>query len=222
MRLIRLQYFFRAGYLVTIYSMKKLALSILLFLAVPAFSFAQIYTAGSGYYPQERSVVFPWEASLGLTGAFYPLEETDGERLLSLQGGFSARALYYLAPWVGLGVEGAWFFPSGGDSLVDKYKVLRGGVTGKFIAVSETSVRSYGVLAAGFTRRETAYSFGWSEYNNSAYFAFGFGVETDVADSVFIGVELRGIYNTSGDLGKFTRLVSRWETEGSVRLGLRF
>lgn len=217
-----LQYLFGAGYLVTIYNMKKLALCLLLLFSFPAVSSAQIYTAGSGYYPKEPSVLFPWEASLGLTGSFSPVKEANGERLINLQGGVSARVLYYWAPWMGIGLEGTWFSSESGSSLIDKFCMRRGGVVGKFIAASETSTRSYGLLAAGFTRREAEYSFDLKEHKTSAYFAFGLGVETDVSDSSFIGAEVRGIYNTSSDVGHFSYLVSHWEAEGSLRFGVRF
>ena len=217
-----MQYLFSAGYLVTIYNMKKLALCLLLLFSFPAVSSAQIYTAGSGYYQQEPSVIFPWEASLGLAGSFSPVKEANGERLINLQGGVSARVLYYWAPWMGVGLEGTWFFPESGSPLIDKYQMRRGGIVGKFIAASETSTRSYGILAAGFTRREAEYSFDLKEHKTSAYFAFGLGVETDVSDASFIGAEVRGIYNTSSELGRFSYLVSRWEAEASLRFGMRF
>lgn len=217
-----MQYLFAAGHLITIYNMKKFALLACLLLSFPAVTSAQIYTAGSGYYPQEPSVIFPWEVSLGLTGAYSPLQETDGERLLNLQGGVSARALYYLTPWFGVGPEGTWFFPAGGRPLVDKYKVFRFGAAAKFVAASDTATRSYGILAAGVNRREAEYSVGIKESKKSAYFAFGVGIETDVADSCFIGLELRGIYNTSAELGRISYLTSRWEAEASVRAGMRF
>ncbi len=188
----------------------------------PAVSFSQIYTAGSGYQQLEPSVIFPWEVSVGLTGAISPVKEINGERVIGAQGGISARALYYLAPWAGVGLEGTWFFPESGDPLIDKYKVYRGGVVGKFVSASETATRSYGILAVGLNRRKVEYVFNWQESKKSAYFAFGFGLETDVSDAAFIGAEVRGIYNTSTDLGRFSHLVSRWEAEGSIRLGMRF
>lgn len=176
--LILLQYLFFAGHLVTIYSMKKLALCLLVLLSFPAVSSAQIYTAGSGYYQPELSVIFPWEVSFGLTGSLSPVKETNGERLINLQGGVSARILYYWSTWMGVGLEGTWFFPESGSPLIDKYNVRRGGLVGKFVAASETYTRSYGVLAAGFTRREAEYSFDLKEHKTSAYFAVGLGVET--------------------------------------------
>lgn len=202
--------------------MKKLALCLLLLLSFPAVSSAQIYTAGSGYYQQKPSVVFPWEVSLGLTGIYSPVAEFSGEHLFKFQGGVSAQVLYYLAPWVAVGPEGAWFFPASGRPLVDKYKVFRGGLAGKFVAASDTATRSYGILAAGFSRRKAEYAFGMNETKNSSYFAFGLGVETDVADSSFIGLELRGVYNTDAGIGVFSHLVSRWEAEASLRAGMRF
>lgn len=202
--------------------MKKTVLCLLLLLFVPSLSPAQIYTAGTGYYQQEPSVIFPWETSFGAAGVFSPVKETGGERLFNFQGGATVRALYYVAPWAGFGLEGVWFVPAGGHTVIDKYQVMRGGIAGKFVAASETSVRSYGILGAGLGRRKAEYSFGWNEHKSFGYFAFGLGVETDVSDAAFIGAEARGIYNTSAALGRFASLVSRWESEVSVRLGFRF
>lgn len=217
-----LQYLFAAGHLITIYNMKKFALLVCLLFSFPAVASAQIYTAGSGYYPQEPSVIFPWEISLGLTGAYSPVKETDGERLLNWQGGVSARALYYLTPWFGVGPEGSWLVPLSANSFVDKYTVLRGGLAGKFVSASDTATRSYAILSAGVTRRKAEYAVGLEESKKSSYFAFGVGIETDVADACFIGLEIRGIYNTSTKLGRISYLTSRWEAEASLRVGMRF
>lgn len=105
---------------------------------------------------------------------------------------------------------------------MEKYHVVRGAVVGKFVAASETSTRSYGILAAGLGRRKAQYSFDWNEQKSFTYLSFGFGIETDVADASFIGAEVRGIYNTSSSLGRFASLVSRWEAEASVHFGFRF
>lgn len=199
-----------------------MVLCCLFLLFFPAVLPAQIYTAGSGYYSRDPSVIFPWEASLGLTGVYAPVKEPAGDRLLRVQGGVSARFVYYLAPWVGVGLEGTWFFPASGQPLMDKYKVMRGGVVGKFVVSSETATRSYGLLSAGWNRREAVYFFGWREQKSSAYWAAGLGVETDVSDASFIGAEIRGIYNSSAQLGRFTCLESQWEAEASIRFGMRF
>lgn len=202
--------------------MKKLALLGLLLFSFPACSSAQIYSAGSGYYQNKPSVVFPWEVSLGLTGAFSPVEEPSGERLSNCQFGVSARALYYLMPWFAVGPEGTLFFPTDGHSIIEKYRMRRAGLAVKLVSSGETSTRSYGVFGAGFTRREAEYVFNFSEDKNSSYFALGFGLETDVGDTSFIGVEVRALYNTHAELGMYSRLVSRWEADVSVRAGVRF
>ncbi len=202
--------------------MKKLALFSFLLFLFPACSSAQIYHAGGGSQQNKPAPVFPWEMSVGVTGVFSPVEEPFGERLLNFQWGLSACILYYLTPWVAVGPEGTVFFPASASPIVDKYRVRRAGVVGKFLWVEDSSTRSYSLLAAGFTRREVAYSFNWSESADSSYIAFGTGVETDIAEAAFIGVELRGIYNTKTELGMFSRMVSRWEAEVSVRAGVRF
>lgn len=202
--------------------MKKLALLGFLLFSFPAFASAQIYSAGGGYYQHKPSVVFPWEVSLGLAGAFSPVEDASGKRLLAGQPGVLARVLYYVTPWLGLGPEGTLFFPVSGHPFIDKYRVRRAGLAAKWISPADTATRFYGVLAGGLTRREVEYVFDWSARKNSSYWAVGFGLETDIGDASFISFEARGVYNTGAELDMFAHLVSRWEAEASVRAGVRF
>lgn len=202
--------------------MKKLALFCIILCAFPSAVNAQIYNPTQSSYRPVFSTLPPWEVSLGLTGVFSPIKETDGERLLGQQGGGSLRALYYLKPWLGMGIEGTWFFPSSANPVVDKYKVRRGGVVGKLVVGREVPVRPYGVVATGISRREVEYSFNWAQHYSANYVAFGLGVEIDMSATSFVGAEVRGIYNTSTEIGRFVRLESRREIEASLCLGLRF
>lgn len=200
--------------------MKKL----LLLLALVGFSSAapaQIYRAG-GYYNDEPVVVSPWEISAGVVGMYAPLKELSGLRLMKFQGGVSLRPLYYVTPWAALGPEGSWTWTESGSSAVKKYTVRRIGAVGKFVFPGESAARTYGIVAAGLNDRKVKFDFDRNERKNSAYFAFGLGLETEVWDGFIAGLEVRAVYNTSTELGFYTRLVSRWETEASIRAGIRF
>lgn len=201
--------------------MKKLALLVVLF-AFPIVVSAQVFSLDNNAYEPAFSTLATWEISLGLTGAFSPIKEPAGERLLGQQGGISARAIYYLKPWLGVGVEGVSFFPASASPVVDKYKVRRGGIVGKVVAGKEVPVRPYGLVAAGFSRREVMYTFNWTQHHSAHYVALGVGVEMDMSSAIFVGAEVRGIYNTSAEIGRFVRLESRREMEVSLCWGLRF
>lgn len=146
----------------------------------------------------------------------------QGDRLLNFQWGLSARVLYYVTSWLAVGPEGTLFFSASASPVLDKYRVRRAGIAAKFVPERDFSTRSYGIFAAGVTRREAEYSFEWSESSTSSYFAFGIGSETDLSETSFIECELRGIYNIKSGLGMFSQLASHWEAEASVRVGVRF
>jgi len=200
--------------------MKKLLL-LLALLGLSSASSAQIYRAG-GYYNNESVVVSPWEISAGIAGLYAPLKELSGLHLMNLQGGVSLRPLYYITPWAALGPEGSWTWSESGSTSVKKYTVRRVGAAGKFVFPGESSARTYGIIAAGLNDRKVEFDFNRNERKSSAYFAFGLGLETEVWDGFFTGLEVRAVYNTSTELGFYTHLVSRWEAEVSVRAGIRF
>ena len=182
--------------------------------------YAQFYTAGSSS-TEKSSVPDAWEISAAGVVDFVQLKDASGLKTFSNQKGLSVRALFYSCPYLALGIEGTTFakenFPG-----VEKYRVNRLGAVGKLLLSANTLPRSYMLFGIGRTSRELDFSLGWQESADSTYYQLGLGLETDVWEMIFAGAELNFIYNDTTRTGNFYRLSNRWETQLSLRAGIRF
>ena len=193
----------------------------LLFSLLATAGHAQFYTAGNTDISPLNTKSHPWEISLAGSVDFMKLKDVSGWEALSHQKGLSARALFYAIDFLALGLEGTAFADEK-IAGVEKYTVYRMGLVSKLILATDTLPRSYVLLGGGKTARKLNYTFDWKESSSSAYYLLGAGVETDIWEMVFAGLEIHFIYNDKTPVGSFYHLRSRWETQLLLRAGIRF
>ena len=182
---------------------------------------AQIYHAG-----EENSAGTPrrnWvEISAAGTRSFSTLQDGGNNKQISHQDAFSGRALFLVTPNLGLGIEGTWFEEEKSIPFVPSYKVQRYGVVGKWTLTPDTAPKAYLLAGAGKTKRQLRYEFPLSEESKTNYYLAGVGLDVRVWHNFFVAAELAAVYNAHEKIGKFFHLKHRWETEASLRAGVRF
>lgn len=202
-----------------------LLLGVLLLPASDSVVFSQIYRAGDYYYasvPEPAVLEHRWETSADVFASSSSVRELSGISPIRAEWGFGARALYALSPWASVGAEGAVSRSQDSDPLVSGYRFVRMGAAIKFTLTPNTTPRTYVLLGAGVTRRKIQY-LGMEDIKaDSPYLAFGLGVETDLTDGWFIGMEGRAVYDFKRDFGAYFYLKHPWTAALLLRTGCRF
>lgn len=193
---------------------------LLMLVISPLLAFGQIYHAGEDSHT--ASTKPNWEISAGWVRSNMSVYGHYSDRLLSNETGVSARALYYVAPWLAVGPEGIWFssksFPTSNRFQNTRY----GGVL-KFILTPQTQPAAYLLAGGGSSKREMSYAGGMKKTSsNSAYALVGAGAEVTIAYGLFVAAEVQGIYNAKKKIDGLSMLKHSWETIFSLRGGIRF
>ena len=182
---------------------------------------AQIYHAGEENTTgaSRRNWV---ELSAAGTRSFYTLQDGGNYTQLSHQDGLSARALWLITPNIGLGLEGTWFEKEKSIPVVSSYKMRRYGVIGKWILTPDTAPKAYLLAGVGRTKRQFSYEFPLSEEKKTNYYLAGIGLDVTLWRNLFAAAEVTAVYNAHATTGNFYHLKHRWETNASLRAGVRF
>ena len=205
--------------------MKQFLLSSVFLLFGFSASFCQIYRAQEYNTDKDdaaRSAASRWEISAALQASTLEMRDFVGQKLTQGEIGASVRMLYFVAPWIALGAEGAFASAGKRDDLLDIYKSYRLEGLSKLSLTPNTSPRSYLVLGGGVSYREVAYLNVWDEKASLPYLMFGWGLETDICGNWFGGLELRGVYHLKDIQSDYFYLPHRWEGQMQLRVGLRF
>ena len=187
--------------------------------------FSQIYRAGDFYYtssPAPAVLENRWEIAVSVSVASSALKEISGASVQHWETAPGARVLYALNSWASVGMEGAVSDSRSGGSLLSEYKSARWGMAVKFTLTPNTAPRTYVLAGAGITRREVEYLGKRQDAASSPYMTFGLGVETDLTDAWFIGLEGGAVYTFDKDIGPYLSLKHRCSALLAARTGIRF
>lgn len=152
------------------------------------------------------------------------LEESSSSALRGMNG----RALWSPLPWLALGAEYTRFFQTDlTAALVDTYRVNRMGGIIKLTLAPNTLPRLY--LLAGYGRTVHKLNFArlpgmqWSPIRKDIpYWLAGLGIEMDVWECVFAGLEGNILWNNNRRLGPYHQTSSKVDTSLQLRMGVRF
>lgn len=199
--------------------MKHLLLLALLLSAVS--SYAQIYRAGQGVFP-EPGHFSRLEVSVGMGLTSSSLQDPSGDTIIHDKNFTDFRLLYGLSSRFALGP--AIYFSNKQDNqpLISSYKTRRLGVLGKFNLSPDTTPHSYAVAEAGAMKRSISYLRSLEDSATSPYLMFGLGTEVDIYSGFFLGLEGRVSYCFKDNLGNFFQLNSPWEVSLTLRTGFHF
>ena len=182
---------------------------------------AQIYHAGEEI-PTAHSSRNWVEISAAGTRSFSTLQDGGKHSQISHQDALSGRALFLITPTLSLGLEGTWFENETSISDVASYKMRRYGVVGKWILTPDTAPTAYLVAGVGKTKRQLNYEFLPQEENKSNYYSAAIGLDVRLWRGFFAAAEVAAVYNAHARISKFFWLKHRWETNASLRAGVRF
>ena len=199
--------------------MKHFLLLALLLSAVS--SYAQIYRAGQGVFP-EPGHFSRLEISVGMGLTSSSLQDPSGDTIIHDKNFTDFRLLYGLSSRFALGP--AIYFSNKQDNqpLISSYKTRRLGVLGKFNLSPDTTPRSYAVAEAGVMKRSISYLRSLEDSATSPYLMFGLGTEVDIYSGFFLGLEGRVSYCFKDNLGNFFQINSPWEVSFTLRTGFHF
>lgn len=199
--------------------MKHLLLLALLLFSVS--SYAQIYRAGQGVFP-DPGHFSRLEISIGMGLTSSSLQDPSGDTIIHDKNFTDFRLLYGLSSRFALGP--AIYFSNKQDNqpLFSSYKTRRLGVLGKFNLSPDTTPRSYAVAVAGAMKRSLSYLRSLEDSSTSPYLMFGLGTEVDIYSGFFLGLEGRVSYCFKDNLGNFFQLNSPWEASFTLRTGFHF
>ena len=199
--------------------MKHLLLLALLLFSVS--SYAQIYRAGQGVFP-DPGHFSRLEISIGMGLTSSSLQDPSGDTIIHDKNFTDFRLLYGLSSRFALGP--AIYFSNKQDNqpLFSSYKTRRLGVLGKFNLSPDTTPRSYAVAEAGAMKRSLSYLRSLEDSSTSPYLMFGLGTEVDIYSGFFLGLEGRVSYCFKDNLGNFFQLNSPWEASFTLRTGFHF
>lgn len=199
--------------------MKHLLLLALLVSSVS--SYAQIYRAGQGVFP-DPGHFSRLEISIGMGLTSSSLQDSSGDTIIHDKNFTDFRLLYGLSSRFALGP--AIYFSNKQDNqpLISSYKTRRLGVLGKFNLSPDTTPRSYAVAEAGAMKRSLSYLRSLEDSSTSPYLMFGLGTEVDIYSGFFLGLEGRVSYCFKDNLGNFFQLNSPWEASFTLRTGFHF
>lgn len=199
--------------------MKHFLLLALLLSAVS--SYAQIYRAGQGVFP-EPGHFSRLEISVGMGLTSSSLQDPSGDTIIHDKNFTDFRLLYGLSSRFALGP--AIYFSNKQDNqpLISSYKTRRLGVLGKFNLSPDTTPRSYAVAEAGAMKRSISYLRSLEDSATSPYLMFGLGTEVDIYSGFFLGLEGRVSYCFKDNLGNFFQINSPWEASFTLRTGFHF
>lgn len=199
--------------------MKHLLLLALLLFSVS--SYAQIYRAGQGVFP-DPGHFSRLEIPIGMGLTSSSLQDPSGDTIIHDKNFTDFRLLYGLSSRFALGP--AIYFSNKQDNqpLISSYKTRRLGVLGKFNLSPDTTPRSYAVAEAGAMKRSLSYLRSLEDSSTSPYLMFGLGTEVDIYSGFFLGLEGRVSYCFKDNLGNFFQLNSPWEASFTLRTGFHF
>lgn len=199
--------------------MKHLLLLALLVSSVS--SYAQIYRAGQGVFP-DPGHFSRLEISIGMGLTSSSLQDPSGDTIIHDKNFTDFRLLYGLSSRFALGP--AIYFSNKQDNqpLISSYTTRRLGVLGKFNLSPDTTPRSYAVAEAGAMKRSLSYLRSLEDSSTSPYLMFGLGTEVEIYSGFFLGLEGRVSYCFKDNLGNFFQLNSPWEASFTLRTGFHF
>ncbi|MBR4355280.1 MAG: outer membrane beta-barrel protein [Elusimicrobiaceae bacterium] len=162
----------------------------------------------------------PFEISVGWAHSGESVYD-QVEKVFSKTDAITARAVYYPGRELGFGLEGD--LSSKKDFPTDNtYRHVRYGGLVKWIFTPDTSPLVYLLFGAGTGERKLSYRGRWNHTTHTLYGSLGVGVEVPITDRVFVAAEIHEVYNRHRKIDNLLSLRRRWETNFSLRGGIRF